>query len=250
MDATREQAAAFIDDTEDWADSRGYTLSDRIWSNRARLEGQIAAMLRDGILRGDTAEEIAGDLARFVNPSYARYGSGTARHAALRLASNETRRAYNLATRDVASTDPAAGYLRYSLSGRTKHVAPHECDDIAGRDGGYGRGVYRANECPLPPRHVGCRCVTSVVRNAGQRDMDVFVEQLRVEYDLADPPDLGPAELAIFRRETAAIRQQVQVMFRAWLDQTGLVSREQLELTSPTVRAWVATVRAQKARRR
>jgi hypothetical protein len=240
--------AAFYDDTSTWHDRRGYTLSDRIWANRQALRARIDAIIRQGILDGATVEDVAGELVRYVNPSYARNGhDGKARYAASRLAGNEMRRAHALGTQATAMTDPAGGYLRYTVS--AGHIEQDECDTRANHDEGFGRGVYRAKECPLPPEHPGCRCSVSEV-GVRTDDMAAFVEQLRVEYGLEDPPDMSPAELVTFRRETGAIREAVQVMFQTWFQQVGLVSREQLLETSPTVKDWVESVRAEKQRRR
>jgi len=247
--ALRAQAAAFVDDTETWRDSkRGYTLSDRIWSNKAALRAQIDGMLRDGIRNGETVDQVSESLMTYIRPSYAPYGGGKARYAANRLAGNEMRRAHALAVRDTSRTDPAGGFVRYEVS--SSHIEQDECTSIADRNDGYGRGVYTADDVPMPPRHPGCRCTISNVRGANRQEMSAFVEALRVEYDLADPPDLSPAELVVFRRETAAIRQAITFMFRAWFEQTGLVTTAQLVESSPTVREWVSSVKREKARRR
>ena len=246
--ALRAQAAAFVDDTDTWQDRRGYTLSDRIWSNKAALRSQIDGMLRDGIRNGETVDQVSESLMTYIRPSYAPFNGGTARYAATRLARHETARAHALATRDASLTDPAGGYLRYTTA--AGHIEQDECTDLANRNQGYGRGVYPAKDAPLPPRHVGCRCFLEVLRSVNRQQMRDFVEQLRVEYDLADPPDLSPAELVVFRRETAAIRQAITFMFRAWFEQTGLVTTAQLVESSPTVRDWVESVKRDKARRR
>lgn len=237
----------FIDDTLAWEDPRGYDLSDRLWANKAATRSQIDDVLRAGIARGQTVAEVAAQLLRFVSPTYAPHGGGKARYVATRLAQHETSRAQAVATRQVAMTDPAGGYLRYRTSGA--HVAVDACDIRADHDEGFGRGVYPAKDCPLPPAHPGCRCRAEVV-GPDSRGMDAFVEALRVDHDLADPPDLSPADLAVFRRETAQVRQDVQVMFRAWFEQTGLVSRESLVDSSPTVREWARSVWIEKQRRR
>jgi len=238
---------AFVDDTLAWEDPRGYDLSDRLWANKAATRSQIDDILRLGIARGQTVAEVAAQLLRFVSPTYATHGGGKARYVATRLAQHETSRSQAVATQQVAMTDPAGGYVRYRTS--PSHVGPDPCTAFAARDMGYGRGVYPAKDAPLPPAHIGCKCRAEVV-GPNSRDMDAFVAQLRVEYDLADPPDLSPADLAMFRRETAQVRQDVQVMFRAWFEQTGLVSRKSLVDSSPTVREWVRSAWIEKQRRR
>jgi hypothetical protein len=239
--------AAFFDDTSEWVDKRGYRLSDRLWANRQSQRRMIDDILREGIRTGATVEDVAGELVRYIDPVYAKPTDGKAHYAATRLAGNEARRANALGTRATAMTDPAGGYLRYTVS--ATHIGQDDCDARANHDEGFGRGVYRAKEAPLPPEHVGCKCVVETV-GPDTRDMAAFVEGLRVEYGVSDPPDLSPDELAVFRRETSAIREAVQVMFQTWFQQVGLVSREQLLETSPTVREWVQDVREAKRKRK
>jgi hypothetical protein len=237
----------FTDDATTWIDPAGRDLSQRIWGNKAGLRAHIERMITDAIARGLTVEDVTTHLVQYVSPDHARAGEGKARYAAQRLANHEMRRASSIATRDTAVTNPTGGYLRYTLG--AGHSEPDECTDHASHDEGLGRGVWPAKDCPLPPRHIGCRCsVTEVGVDA--RGMNAFVDRLRVEYGLEDPPDMAPDELAMFRRETAQIRQDVQVMFRAWFGQTGLVSRESLIEASPTVRDWVESVQREKRRRR
>lgn len=237
----------FAADTETWVDPKGRTLSERIWGNRRGLRAHIDAMVTDAIQGGTTIDDLVSHLVRYVSPTYARSGDGKARHAANRLASNEMRRGRSIATRQTAMTNPTGGLLRYTVG--AGHIDPDECTDLANRITRYGRGVYPAKDCPLPPRHVGCRCEVAEV-GVDARDMDAFVDSLRVEFELVDPPDMSPAELAIFRRETAQIRQDVQLMFNAWFEQVGLVTTDDLMTASPTVANWVDGVQARKRRRR
>lgn len=241
-------ADPFADDTRTWTDKRQFQLSDRVWSNRADMRASIDAILRVGVNDGTPVEEIATRLVRFVSPAFAQPGDGKAEHAANRLASNEMRRAHGLATQQVAMVDPAGGYLKYVVA--ASHISPDECSDIASHDEGLGVGVYRAKDTPLPPRHVGCKCGVEQ-KELPPADMAVFVEQLRVEYGLdSDPNDLSPADLAIYRQETGRVRDAVQLLFRGWLDQTGLVTREQLLESSPSVASWVSSVREAKRARK
>lgn len=239
---------AFYDDTETWQDRRGYRLSDRLWSNRQRTRSVIDDVIRQGIRDGATLDEVANELLMWIRPGYSPYGGGKAQYAATRLAGNEMRRARSQAARQVALTDPAGGFMQFDTA--PSHIEDDACTDHANHNEGYGRGVWPAEDCPLPPIHVGCACEAEMVRGVDRREMSDVVEALRVEYGLADPPDLSPEELAVFRRETAQVRRDVVLMFNGWFEQTGLVSREQLMEASPSVRAWVESVRAEKRRRR
>jgi hypothetical protein len=239
---------AFADDTRTWTDQRQFQLSDRVWSNRVDMRASIDRILREGVIDRTPVDEVATRLVRFVSPAFAQPGDGKAEHAANRLASNEMRRAHGLATQQVAMVDPAGGYLRYVVA--ASHISPDECADIAGHDEGFGVGVYPAKDTPLPPRHVGCKCEAFQIKVVPE-DVSAFVEQLRGEYGLdSEPHDLGPADLAIYRQETAKVRDAVQLLFRGWLDQAGLVTREQLMDSSESVASWVSGVRAEKQARR
>ncbi len=237
----------FVNDVQVWTDGSGRQLSQRIWGNRIGLRQSLDHMITTAMAAGHTADQVASELVRYVSPDYARSKEGKARHAANRLANHEMRRAHAIGARDVALTNPAGGFLRFTTS--ASHAVQDECTGYAEHNEGYGRGVYPARDCPLPPRHIGCRCEVLEL-GVDSRDMDAAVDALRVEFDLEDPPDLSPAALAIFRRETAQVRQDVQVMFASWFQQTGVVSQQQLVSEVPTVRNWVADVQAAKRRRR
>lgn len=241
-------AEPFADDTMDWTpEGSNLTLSDRIWRNRQALEAKLDTIIQDGIREGKTVEAVGDELIRYVKPSYRRYGDGTARYAAVRLAQHETRRARSIGTQQTAMADPAGGYLRYRTS--AGHILPDECTGHANRVTRYGRGVYPAKDAPLPPRHIGCRCRVERLSIDGQEPINDVVDRLRVEYGLDEvPPELSPSQLVTWRRETQQVKDGVVIMFRAWLQQTGLVTREQLVETSTTVAGWVAKVKALKRR--
>src|SRR5690606_23326046 len=187
-----DNATRFYDDTSTWRDRRGYDLSDRLWSNRQKTRAIIDEIIRDGIRDGATIDEVANELTSWVRPGTS---GGKAHYAATRLANNEMRRAYALAARDTAKADPALGFLRYRTS--AGHIEQDACTSYANHDEHLGRGVYPAGTCPMPPVHVGCRCSVEAVKwdetgTPAAQGMSDFVEKLRVEYDLADPPDLSP----------------------------------------------------------
>jgi hypothetical protein len=236
----------FVADTVSYIDESGRDLSARIWGNRVGFRAFIDRMVADALTNGLTVGDLVTQLVRYVSPDYARSGEGRAQYAATRLAGNEMRRAHSFSTRDTALTDPRADYLRFVLD--PTHPRIDLCDPLADHNEGFGRGVYPVNQCPLPPIHVNCRCRVEPLGEYG--DMGKFVDALRVEYGLEDPPDLSPEELTVFRRETAQICQDVQMMFGAWFRQTGVVTTEQLVDSSPTVAGWVETVQAEKRRRR
>ena len=244
----RAGADPFANDVADYIDDSGRDLSARIWGNREGLRARIDAIISDAMARGLTVEEVTTQLVRYIDPAYARSGEGRARYAANRLAGHEMSRAHSLATQQTAIVNPTGGFMRYNLG--PGHSVADECTDIANRNLGYGRGVYPAQDCPLPPMHIGCGCWTEEV-GVDARGMDAFVDQLRFDYGLIDPEDLSPDELAVFRGETAQIRQDVQIMFASWFRQTGVVDMDQLTESSPTVAAWVDSVNeAKRARRR
>jgi len=60
---------AFGDGVLTWADTRGYVLSDRIWSTGEATAARIDAIVRDGIMQGRAAVDIARDLEYFLRPT-------------------------------------------------------------------------------------------------------------------------------------------------------------------------------------
>lgn len=232
----RPIAAGLVDDLDTWRDRRGYALSDRIWRNKQVVRQQIDQTLRRGLAEGWTSKRTARELRQYVDPS----DGGKAKAGAERLAVTEMSRANALATQQVARADPAVRFLHYETA--SGHIVADECSDLAGRDSGHGAGVYPVEDCPLPPRHPRCRCITEMVRDP--IDLTGYAKQLRVEYGLdEEPDDLSPADLAEYRRQTRALRDQVLLMWRGWFEQTGLVTEAQLAPSGGRVRDWIALVR-------
>ncbi len=79
----------------------------------------------------------------------ARYYSG-------RIAATEEHKAFTLA-RAFEMKENDVKYVKVSLS--AEHKIFCVCDGITGYNGtGYGVGVYKYEDCPLPPYHPWCRC--------------------------------------------------------------------------------------------
>lgn len=186
------------DDTRTWVDPNGYRLSDRIWQQRQVVRSRIDSRIRVGIARGDDAIDIARDLERFLNPSLAPRrtvlgriikknaapGSlagtprgGTGSYPARRLARTEVTRAHGQATTKVA--ERIGSMLKWRLSAR--HPKEDICDEYAGRDEGFGPGVYSPRSLPSYPPHPQCICTIST--HVVETD-DELVARLRREFRL------------------------------------------------------------------
>lgn len=151
-------------DTETWRDPRGYTLRDRLRQHGDVVRGKIDALLRRSTTEPITVADLRTEMSALLRPSL----GSTIAHPANVLAQNETRRAREITSRDVAMIDPAGGFLRYRTS--LTHPRADECDGHRDSDTmGLGAGIYTAAACPLPPVHVGCVCYTTRVTRAELR---------------------------------------------------------------------------------
>jgi hypothetical protein len=175
VDAQRARQASLLDPERRWVREDGYRLSDRVWRGGRRMREEIDNTIRDAISKGQSAEQLARRLERYIDPAHAptrwsRNGvhkrsiqrSPYAASSARRLARTEIMHAYNLAVAESAAVTPGVIGLRYVLSG--SHPMVDTCNPLADRDlYGLGRGVYPVRECPLPPRHPNCLCHASAV---------------------------------------------------------------------------------------
>ena len=168
----RLAAARAFNDVTRWQDSRGYTLSDRVWDARAATRLAIDRELRLSIARGDDALDVAKRLEGFLAPGNAattrtpgRGGTGNA--AARRLARTELSRSYNQSAVTSAAANPFVKGMRYVLSG--SHPKADRCSDLAQADGyGLGAGCYPIGSFPTPPIHPNCLCHSSPLVMSGE----------------------------------------------------------------------------------
>jgi len=78
-----------------------------------------------------------------------------ARYFAYRIAVTEESRAFNLMLAQEY-IDDGVEYVKITLSPR--HKTACVCDYYVNHNSGYGRGVYKLREAPMPPYHPFCLC--------------------------------------------------------------------------------------------
>jgi hypothetical protein len=172
-----------------WQDTRGYTLSDRIWRVSEATIGRIDAILRDGIAEGRAAVDIARDLERFLQPSranirtlrpYGYDGSFDAR----RLARSEITRAHGMASYVAGVTNPFVTRARYHLS------ASHREDNCDGTcDAHYAEDQandgFEPDEVPIPMVDTHPQCLCYITHEVVSQDEATAI----IREDLYPPTD-------------------------------------------------------------
>jgi len=201
-DATqgRRKSAKFLDDTATWQDTRGYTLSDRVWLAGQETTRGIDNVLLKAVRGGTDSLTVAKQLEQHLSPAFSpirspagrlvrgqaagivtrtpgRAGSGS--YAARRIARTEISRAHGLATISAAERNPFSVGTKWNLS--AAHSEPDECNTKAARDSGLGRGVYPKGSAPGYPLHPHEMCYLS---SAMIRNPDAVVAALRRKYKL------------------------------------------------------------------
>lgn len=154
-DAAWEQART-------WVDPAGRQLSARIWSAGEDMRARVDTLLAHHLERGTPPADVADEVRRFLTARVGRRGALTVagdfgQYAAWRLVVNESSRAFNVSVVQAAN----GGLVRYSVS--TTHARSDTCDQHTRADVGFGPGVYRAGQGPVPPIHPLCRCVLARV---------------------------------------------------------------------------------------
>lgn len=135
-----------------------FSLSARVFRNRALAAGTVERTVNTGLLLGKSAKEIADDVYRYINPRT----PGGASYAALRLGRTELNNAFHEIARQDADDTPWTTSVQWHLSG--SHPRPDICDDYANdthRRGGQP-GEFKADSIPDKP-HPQCFCFTTPV---------------------------------------------------------------------------------------
>jgi hypothetical protein len=196
----RIQRAYGLEESKQWHDSRGYTLSDRVWRAKQDVRRQIDLLLRRAVAAGDDALLVARKLEQYLAPRFSplrdlvgklvrgqrpsmvtrspgRGGMGS--FSARRLARTEITRAHGLGTVFASDRNPFSDGIKWNLS--PGHSESDECDRAASRDVGMGPGVYPKGDAPTYPLHPHELCTLS---SQSVKDADQVVRELRVMYDL------------------------------------------------------------------
>lgn len=99
-------------------------LSSRVYKLRALDEGRVEDAIRQGIISGLSARELAADVYRFVSPST----PGGSSYAAMRLARTEINNAFH-ERQILGAKRPGVSAVQWNLSG--SHKVPDECNVYA-----------------------------------------------------------------------------------------------------------------------
>lgn len=189
----RSNPLAQYEHSHEWADSRGYTLSDRIWQTGVETRRKIDLLMAEGIRNGDSAVRIAGRLEAFLNPSrrnvrtqkpYGRDGS----FDAMRLARSEITLAHSRASKIAATTNPFVEGMNFVLS--PSHPRVDICDPLA------AGSPYPVEEVPVPVLDTHPHCLCTLTPNTG--DIQATVEDIRSMMERGDRPAMNPANPGAF----------------------------------------------------
>lgn len=201
----RQTLADSFDDSRTWVDGSNKRLSDRIWSARQIDQQMISHTLKDGIVTGRSANEVAKELTRYYDPAF-----GGGNYAARRLARTEITRSLGAGTIDAQKRNPFSRGVKWALSG--SHPRSDLCDPNAGEDQfKLGEGVYPATQVPRYPAHPNCLC-TLIPVNDPRKDK-VFEKILkdldaqRAASRAPSPPRPNPRAASSQNRKDLAARR-------------------------------------------
>jgi len=184
-------------------DSKGLTLSDRIWSLEKHTRRRIDAIVMSGIARGqsavDMAKELQFDILGIKHPgqipeslrwteriSKAVRARGTIHYNALRLARTEISNAYHEADIMAAKASKIVLGVKWNLS--PSHGKYDVCDLLATQNVyGLGPGVYPPEAAPLIPHPNDMCFVTRVLRPRALWGKDLGKWKPRTEFTFKHP---------------------------------------------------------------
>lgn len=131
-------------------------LSAAVYRNQAVSRGIIDGLIRQGLIQGLSAKELAREVYRYVSPTT----PGGASYAAMRLARTEINNAFHEQQIKTAHA-PGVKAVKWNLSG--SHPKPDVCNQYAEEDhADMGAGVYRVGDVPGKP-HPHCFCYLTYV---------------------------------------------------------------------------------------
>lgn len=126
-------------------------LSARVYHNWALSRGEVERMIRQGLLSGLNAKELAREVRRFIDPAT----PGGVSYAAMRLARTEINNAFH-EQQKLAAARPGVRGVKWNLS--DSHRVPDKCNVYAAQNAyDLGRGVFPIGKVPDKP-HPHCFC--------------------------------------------------------------------------------------------
>lgn len=134
---------------------RARALSSRVYHQRALDDGRVEQIIRQGLISGLSAKELAHDVYKYVSPT----APGGSAYSAMRLARTEINNAFHERQIEGAKR-PGVEAVKWNLSG--SHKVPDECNLFAAHK------PYPPDEVPDKP-HPNCFCyLTYVMMEPGE----------------------------------------------------------------------------------
>lgn len=127
-------------------------LSERVYRQRALADGKIEDLIRQGLVSGLNARELASTVYQYVSPT----APGGASYVAMRLARTEINNAFHERQLEGAKR-PGVSAVVWNLSG--SHKVPDKCNVYANHG---GNGQWKPDEVPDKP-HPQCFCYLTYV---------------------------------------------------------------------------------------
>ena len=127
-------------------------LSPRIYHQRALDDGRVEQIIRQGLISGLSAKELAKDIYKYVSPT----APGGSSYAAMRLARTEINNAFHERQVDGAKR-PGVKAVQWNLSG--SHRVPDLCNVYASHG---GNGHWAVDNVPDKP-HPNCFCYLTYI---------------------------------------------------------------------------------------
>lgn len=148
----RSLRAAGLSGLKSDAARRVRTLSRRVYHQRALDDGRVEQIIRQGLIAGLSAKELAADVYKFVSPT----APGGSSYAAMRLARTEINNAFH-ERQILGANRPGVSAVKWNLSG--SHKVPDLCNVYAAHG---GDGEWAVGEIPEKP-HPNCFCFLTYV---------------------------------------------------------------------------------------
>lgn len=131
---------------------RARALSPRVYRQRALDDGRVEQLIRQGLISGLSARELAKEVYKYVSPT----APGGSAYSAMRLARTEINNAFH--ERQVEGAQrPGVKAVKWNLSG--SHKVPDKCNVYAAHG---GNGQWPPTEVPDKP-HPNCFCYLTYV---------------------------------------------------------------------------------------
>lgn len=142
--ATLDQKAIDVAVNTKWCQGENY--SDRIWKNKALLQGTLKKTVQQGIIKGEDISSMIKTIEHDMGVQYS---------AAQRLVRTEVNHIYNLASNNSYRESGAIEEYEYvaTLDDRTSDI----CRSLDGKV--FSVDDFKPGE-NAPPMHPNCRCVT------------------------------------------------------------------------------------------